>query len=167
MGSHAMSFGGESGMQQQMRGRLIQQVLNVLGVGAAVVLLIAAITALASFFSGDTSGLHVLTNLARIALLVAFGTLLATLGQAILQGLVQGRAQARATQLEQIQEKIAALAAKNPDLAQMLEIMREMEASRQAESGRRAFWQGVAQNFVFYLLGVIVPVLLLGLHVGG
>ena len=156
---------------QQIPGRLLQEILRVLGVGAAIVLLVAAITALVFFLSGQTTGLHVLANLVGIALLVAFGAILATLGQAIRQGLSSGRtqahAQAHAVRLHQTGEKLAALAATRPDVALVLELLQEQEEEQQAEAGRRAFWQGVAQNFVFYLLGVIIPILLLGLHVGG
>jgi len=141
-------------------------------VGAAIVLLVAAITALVFFLSGQTTGLHVLANLVGIALLVAFGAIVATLGQAIRQGLSSGRTQARAQQahaarLHQTGEKLAALAATRPDVALVLELLQEQEEEQQAEAGRRAFWQGVAQNFVFYLLGVIIPIVLLGLHAGG
>ena len=176
MGSNVLSFGGERDMQQQpqqqkMSGRLVQEVLRVLGVGAAIVLLVAAITALVFFLSGQTTGLHVLANLVGIALLVAFGVTLATLGQAIREGLsyrhVQARIQARAARLHPIEEKLVQLSATSPDMALVLQILQEREAEQQAESERRVFWQGVAQNFVFYLLGVVIPILLLGLHAGG
>ena len=88
----------------------------VLGVGAAIVLLITAIAALVFFLSGDTSGLHLLANLVGIALLLAFGAVLATLGQTLRQGLASGRAQAhaqahaqaRAARLKQMQETLTA-----------------------------------------------------------
>ena len=152
---------------QQTSGRLVQEILRVLGVGAAMVLLVAAVTAMVFFLSGQTTGLHVLANLVGIALLVAFGATVATLGQAIRQGLASGRTQARAARQQHIEEKIVQLSTTSPDVAVVLKIMQEREADQQAESGRRAFWQGVAQNFVFYLLGVIIPILLLGLHAGG
>jgi hypothetical protein len=140
MDSQVLSFGGERDMQQQPQpqpqqrppqipGRLIQEILRVLGVGAAMVLLVAAITALVFFLSGQTTGLHVLANLVGIALLVAFGAILATLGQAIRQGLSSGRtqahAQAHADRLHQTGEKLAALAATRPDLALVLELLQE------------------------------------------
>jgi hypothetical protein len=146
---------------------LVHEILRVLGVGAAIVLLVAAITALVFFLSGQSTGLKVLTNLVGIALIVAFGAIVATLGQAIRQGLSSGRAQARAARLHQKGEKLAALAATHPDVALVLELLQEQAEEQQIEAGRRAFWQGVAQNFVFYLLGIIVPIVLLGLHAGG
>jgi hypothetical protein len=51
-------------------------------------------------------------------------------------------------------------------LALALEILQEAEDLQQAVAGRRAFWQGVAQNFVFYVLGVTTPIVLLRLHIG-
>jgi hypothetical protein len=156
--------------QQQQRGRLLHEVLTVLGVGAAIVLLITAIAALVFFLSGDTSGLHLLANLVGIALLVAFGAVLATLGQTLVQGLAYGRAQARAqaraARLRLVQEKREALAATSPEVALVLEMLQQLEEDQQAEAGRQLFWRGVAQSFVFYLVGVITPVLLLQLHLG-
>jgi hypothetical protein len=156
---------------QRQHGRLLHEVLTVLGVGAAIVLLITAIAALVFFLSGDTSGLRLLATLVGIALLVAFGAVLATLGQMIVQGLAYGRAQAhgqaRATRLRQVQEKREALATTNPELALVLEMLQHLEEDQQAEAGRQLFWRGVAQSFVFYLVGVITPVLLLRVHLGG
>src|SRR5215472_11698082 len=117
-------------MQQHGRGRLVQEVLTVLGVGAAIVVLVAAITALVYFLSGDRSGLHILANLVGIALLIAVGVVLATLGQAVLQDLLYGRTHARTGALNQVPEKTAALAAKNPDMALLLEILQETKESQ-------------------------------------
>ncbi|HEY7413974.1 MAG TPA: hypothetical protein VH593_02180 [Ktedonobacteraceae bacterium] len=71
---------------------------------------------------------------------------------------------------EALTKRLSALTQEHPELIEFLEIQR-IEQERLEEARRRAeqrsFWQGVAQNFIFFLLGVLVPILFQHFHLLG
>jgi hypothetical protein len=98
------------------------------------------------------------------ALMLGIGVSLVV--QVIRQRIAQLGARAEQRRLEQIKQKISALTATNPDLAVVLELINETEDIQRAKASGRAFWQGVVQNFIFYILGVLAPLILLRTHIG-
>jgi hypothetical protein len=85
--------------------------------------------------------------------------------QVIRQRIATLGAKAQQRRLEQIKQRISALTATNPDLAVVLELINETEDIQRAKASGRAFWQGVVQNFIFYILGVMAPLILLRTHI--
>jgi K+-sensing histidine kinase KdpD len=94
------------------------------------------------------------------------GIVVSLLVQVIRQRIASLGAKAQQRRLEQIKQKISTLTATNPDLAIVLELINETEDIQRTKASGRAFWQGVVQNFIFYILGVITPLILLRTHIG-
>jgi hypothetical protein len=102
------------------------------------------------------------------------GVFLSVLGEAVIIIPVRNKRSLqdakRREREEAMTQRLTALTQHHPELIEFLEIQR-IEQERQEEDQRRlaqrAFWQGVVQNFIFFLLGVLVPVLLAKLHLLG
>jgi hypothetical protein len=72
---------------------------------------------------------------------------------------------------EQVEEdaEIEAVSRQYPGLGAVLKLMRRQQLTQQEQqriASRRSFWQGAAQNFVFYVLGIVTPIILVRLHLG-
>lgn len=156
------------GLQQPSRDRfvLLAVILSAIATIVAVVSLTLAILVIFGF-----SIPHIV--------ITTFGNLVTFVLPALLLGVVVSLAvqiirqriailgdKAERRRLEQIKQKISSLTTTNPDLAVVLELINETEDMQRARASGRAFWQGVVQNFVFYILGVMVPLILLRTHIG-
>jgi hypothetical protein len=151
--------------------RLLVYLFLIFTVLSTVAILIYASVTLATqgirtiSFSEETGLDRVFTVVGTIASLLAIGGSLASIGQWVRRRLFRAQDYAQEARLDAIRKNIADLAPKNPELALMLEYLQGTE-QQQAEAARRAFRQGVVQNFVFYLLGVVTPIVLIRLHIG-
>jgi ABC-type nickel/cobalt efflux system permease component RcnA len=155
-------------MQQPSRDRfvLLAVILSAIAMIVAVVSLTLAILVILGF-SIPSIAITTLGNLVTFVLpALLFGIGLSLIVQVIRQRIASFGARAEQRRLEQIKQKISSLTATSPDLAVVLELINETEDIRRAKASGRAFWQGVVQNFIFYILGVMAPLILLRTHIG-
>jgi hypothetical protein len=132
--------------------------------------LLALILAIFIIFGYSVPSLVVTTfgNLVTFVLpTLVLGIVVSVAVQVIRQRLFALRDWADQRRLEQIKQKISTLSTTNPELALVLELINETEQMQRAKASGRAFWQGVAQNFIFYIVGVMTPLILLRFHFGG
>jgi hypothetical protein len=158
----------QGSMQQPSRDRfvLLAVILSAIAMIVAVVSLTLAVLVIFGF-SIPRIAVTTFGNLVTFvlpALLLGVGASL--VAQVIRQRIASLGARAEQRRLEQIKQKISALAATNPDLAVVLELINETEEIQRARASGRAFWQGVVQNFIFYILGVLAPLILLRTYSG-
>jgi K+-sensing histidine kinase KdpD len=156
------------GMQQPSRDRfvLLAVILSAIAMIVAVVSLTLAILVIFGF-SIPSIVITTFGNLITFVLpALLFGIVVSFVVQGIRQRIASLWAKAEQRRLEQIKQKISALTATNPDLAVVLELINETEDIQRAKASGRAFWQGVVQNFIFYILGVMAPLILLRTQIG-
>jgi K+-sensing histidine kinase KdpD len=141
-------------------------ILSAIAMIVAVVSLTLAILVIFGF-SIPHIVISTLGNLVTFVLpALLLGIVVSLLVQVIRQRIASLGAKAEQRQLAQIKQKISALTATNPDLAVVLELINETEDIQRAKASGRAFWQGIVQNFIFYILGVMAPLILLRTHIG-
>jgi K+-sensing histidine kinase KdpD len=145
---------------------LLAVILSAIAMIVAVLSLTLAILVIFGF-SIPSIVISTFGNLVTFVLpALLFGIAVSLLVQVIRQRIASLGARAEQRRLEQIKQKISALTATNPDLAVVLELINETEDIQRAKASGRAFWQGVVQNFIFYILGVMAPLILLRTHIG-
>jgi hypothetical protein len=145
---------------------LLAVILSAIAMTVAIVSLTLAILVI-SGFSIPSIVIATFGNLVTFVLpALLLGIAVSLVVQVVRQRIASLGAKAEQRRLEQIKQKISALTATNPDLAVVLELINESEDIQRAKASGRAFWQGVAQNFIFYILGVLAPLILLRTHIG-
>jgi K+-sensing histidine kinase KdpD len=145
---------------------LLAVILSAIAMIVAVLSLTLAILVIFGF-SIPSIVISTFGNLVTFVLpALLLGIVVSLLVQVIRQRIASLGAKAEQRRLEQIKQKISALTATNPDLAVVLELINETEDIQRAKASGRAFWQGVVQNFIFYILGVMAPLILLRTHIG-
>jgi K+-sensing histidine kinase KdpD len=145
---------------------LLAVILSAIAMIVAVLSLTLAILVIFGF-SIPSIVISTFGNLVTFVLpALLLGIVVSLVVQVIRQRIASLGAKAEQRRLEQIKQKISALTATNPDLAVVLELINETEDIQRAKASGRAFWQGVVQNFIFYILGVIAPLILLRTHIG-
>jgi hypothetical protein len=156
------------GLQRPSRDRfvLLAVILSAIAMIVAVVSLTLAILVIFGF-SIPHIAITTFGNLVTFVLpALLLGVVVSLAVQVIRQRLAFLGAKAQQRRLEQIRQKISSLTATNPDLAVVLELINETGDIQRVRASGRAFWQGVVQNFIFYILGVMAPLVLLRTHIG-